>query len=94
MVKSIPEGKVMTYGGVARAVGCPRSARVVGWLLHQNTTPMVVPCHRVVFADGRTTPAFAFGGDDVQRQWLEKEGVTFDGDKVDMKKHSYYPDGD
>ena len=47
---------------------------------------IVVPCHRVVFADGSLTSAFAFG-DGVQREWLESEGVTFIGDKVDMEKH-------
>lgn len=94
IVKSIPAGRVMTYGGVARAAGFPRGARTVGWLLHQNKTPMVVPCHRVVFADGSTSPAFVFGGDDIQRQWLEKEGVSFIGGKVDMSRHAYFPERD
>ena len=94
IVQSIPAGMVMTYGGVARAAGYPRGARSVGRLLHQNKTPFVVPCHRVLFADGSTSPAFVFGGDDLQRQWLESEGVTFIGDKVDMKKHLYFPNAD
>lgn len=92
VVKSIPQGKVMTYGGVAHVAGYHRAARAVGRLLHQNQTPLVVPCHRVVFADGSTSPAFVFGGDNIQRQWLEQEGVTFIGDKVDMRKHLYFPE--
>lgn len=92
VVRSIPKGRVMSYGSVARSVGCPRGARSVGRLLHQNKTPFDPPCHRVVFADGRTSPAFVFGGDDLQRKWLEEEGVTFLGDKVDMAKHAYFPE--
>ena len=79
LVKQIPEGRVTTYGTLARALGSPRGARQVGRLLHGNRSPVVVPCHRVVFADGSLSPAFAFGGNNVQREWLEREGVPFDG---------------
>ncbi len=90
VVRRIPLGKVSTYGLVAAAAGYPRAARAVGRLLHTNDTPVVVPCHRVVFADGRTSPAFAFGGTDVQREWLEREGVEFDGSgRVVMGKHIF-----
>lgn len=87
IVKRIPEGRITTYGTVARALGCPRGARQVGRLLHTNRTPLVVPCHRVVFRDGSLAPAFAFGGDDVQREWLEREGVPFRPDgRVDISR--------
>lgn len=90
VVRCIPRGKVSTYGLVAAAAGYPRAARAVGRLLHTNDTPVVVPCHRVVFADGRTSPAFAFGGTDVQREWLEREGVGFDADgRVLLSLHLY-----
>lgn len=90
IVKSIPEGKVCTYGQVARLAGNPRWARVVGYALHVNPAFGVIPCHRVVNRQGRTAPAFAFGGSDVQRAMLEAEGVTFlpDG-TVDMDKHNW-----
>ena len=55
VVKRIPEGKVLTYGDVARAVGAPRCARQVGWALHSNPQPGVIPCHRVVGGDGSLT---------------------------------------
>ena len=84
LVKKIPAGKVTTYGALARALGSPRGARQVGRLLHGNRSPVVVPCHRVVFADGSLSPAFAFGGNNVQREWLEREGVPFDGERVDI----------
>ena len=87
-VKQIPLGKVATYGDIARAVGAPRSARQVGWALHNNPSPIEIPCHRVVFADGRLSKAFAFGGEQVQRQLLESEGVEITQDnKVDLKKY-------
>jgi len=87
VVKNIPRGKVMTYGQVATLAGFPRCARQVGFALHRNPDPNTVYCHRVVFADGGLSSAFAFGGEQQQRSLLEKEGVTFINNKVDMKKH-------
>ena len=84
LVKKIPAGKVTTYGALARALGSPRGARQVGRLLHTNRTPIVVPCHRVVFRDGSLSSAFAHGGENIQRDWLEREGVPFAGDRVDI----------
>ena len=88
-VKQIPKGKVATYGDVARAVGSPRASRQVGWALHSNPYPGVVPCHRVVFKDGSLAPNFAFGGSEVQRALLESEGVAFIENKVDIENHRW-----
>jgi len=86
-VKLIPEGSVATYGQVARAVGNPRLARVVGYALHANPQPGVIPCHRVVKRDGEVSPAFAFGGANRQVDLLRAEGVDFlDDTHVDMKR--------
>ncbi len=86
-VKQIPCGKVCTYGGVAVLAGYPRCARQVGFALHQNPQPIIIPCHRVVFADGSLAPSFAFGGEEEQRRLLEKEGVVFDqSGRVNLKK--------
>ena len=85
VVMSIPRGKVLTYGDVARMCGAPRMSRQVGWALHVNPRPGVIPCHRVVFADGSLAKGFAFGGSGVQRAMLKEEGVRFlTDDKVDM----------
>jgi len=86
VVKTIPRGKVMSYGQVAMLAGFPRCARQVGFALHRNPEQENITCHRVVFADGRLSPAFAFGGEGRQREMLENEGVEFVGDKVDMRK--------
>ncbi|MDE6374065.1 MAG: MGMT family protein, partial [Clostridia bacterium] len=88
-VKTIPEGKVASYGAVARAIGAPRCARQVGWALHSNPLFGEIPCHRVVFKDGSLTDGFAFGGRDVQRAMLEAEGVSVSDDgRVDMAKYA------
>ena len=77
VVEQIPEGMVATYGQVALLAGRPRSARYVGYALHSNPRPGQIPCHRVVFADGRICEGFAFGGPDAQRELLMGEGVAF-----------------
>ena len=89
----IPAGKVATYGQIARLAGDPRWARVVGYALHVNPRPGQIPCHRVVNRQGRTAPAFAFGGADIQRAMLENEGVLFtDEGLVDMEACLWQPD--
>ena len=88
-MKSIPEGKVATYGQVALLAGNPRWARVVGYALHVNPEPGTIPCHRVVNREGRVAPGFAFGGEGVQRQLLESEGIVFETDgRIDLEKYS------
>lgn len=86
-VKDIPCGKVASYGQIARLCGNPRSSRVVGYALHVNPYPGVVPCHRVVNREGRLAPAFAFGGAQIQKELLEKEGVP-----VEEREGLYYVD--
>ena len=89
VVKSIPKGKVATYGQVALLAGNPRWARVVGYALHVNPEPGIIPCHRVVNREGKVAPSFAFGGENVQRQLLESEGIVFESDgRIDLGKYS------
>lgn len=89
----IPPGKVASYGQVALLAGNPRWARVVGYALHRNPRPGVIPCHRVVMHDGRVAPGFAFGGPGVQKALLEAEGVGFsDEETVDMAEYQWRMD--
>ena len=88
-VKTVPRGKVVTYGQVAAAIGAPRCARQVGWALHVNPEPGVIPCHRVVNREGRLAPAFAFGGEAVQASLLEADGVEVVGGYVDLNKYRW-----
>ena len=87
VVQNIPCGYVMNYGMVAELAGYRTRSRQVGRALHNNPDPEHIPCHRVAMKDGSLTPAFVFGGENEQRNRLEKEGVTFKGDKVDRQKH-------
>ena len=87
-VKRIPRGKVATYGLIAALIGKPRAARQVGWALHVNPEPGVIPCHRVVNKSGGLASAFAFGGQEVQKSLLEAEGVEVGEDNtVDLEKY-------
>ena len=88
-LKTVPRGKVVTYGMIAHAIGRPRAARQVGNALHHNPTPVVIPCHRVVNREGRLAPAFAFGGMDVQAELLRAEGVEVIDGYVDMEKYCW-----
>lgn len=86
VVKTIPVGKVMSYGQVAKIIGAP-TPRIVGFALHANKSKEV-PCHRVVTKDGSLSSGFAFGGRDEHRFRLEEEGIAFTSDgRVDMAKH-------
>jgi len=69
----IPRGCVSTYGRVAQSIGVPGGARAVGNALARNPFPIVIPCHRVVRADGRLG-GFR-GGGEMKRALLEMEGV-------------------
>ena len=86
VVRQIPYGRVATYGQIAALAGNPRWSRVVGYALHVNPEPGVIPCHRVVKRDGEVSSAFAFGGANRQVELLKDEGVGFlDDSHVDMK---------
>ncbi len=91
IVRTVPAGKVTTYGAIAKALGTP-DARRVGQALHANPDNDTTPCHRVVFSDGRLAPGYAFGGPDEQLRKLQLEGVPFNADgKVDLTRALYTP---
>ena len=83
-IRRIPQGKVSTYGAVARAAGLPRGARLVARVLHRG---FGLPWQRVLGAGGE----IKVRGDSAieQRLRLEAEGVRFRGRKADMKLHEF-----
>ena len=87
VVKSIPKGKVATYGQVALLAGNPRASRAVGWALHVNPDPNNIPCHRVVNRFGGLSDAFAFGGKDEHKSLLEAEDVEVLDYIVDLSQY-------
>jgi len=91
IVKQIPHGKVMTYGQIARLMGYPRRAQMVGFALHVNPDPATIPCHRVVNRFGEPSVAFAFGGLNRQVTMLEEEGVVFHEGRVPLALCQWIP---
>ena len=69
----VPYGQTTTYGTLAAKVGAPRAARAVGTVMNRNPIPIVLPCHRVVGANGSLT-GYA-GGLDLKERLLRLEGA-------------------
>jgi methylated-DNA-[protein]-cysteine S-methyltransferase len=77
VARTILPGKTLTYGEIAARIGEPDAAREVGQALGRNRIPIIVPCHRVVAAGGRTGGFSARGGVDTKLRLLEIERATF-----------------
>jgi methylated-DNA-[protein]-cysteine S-methyltransferase len=74
--REIPPGRTLTYGEIARRLGDATLARKVGEALGRNPFPIVVPCHRVLAAGGRTGGFSARGGTETKMQLLRIEGAV------------------
>ncbi len=72
-IRRLQPGETTTYGAIARALGRPHDARAVGGALGRNPWPIVVPCHRVLAADGSLHGFSAPGGIETKRRMLEIE---------------------
>jgi methylated-DNA-[protein]-cysteine S-methyltransferase len=72
---NVPFGHVLTYQGIAAAIGQPKASRAVGNALGRNPVPVIVPCHRVVRSDG--SMGWYTGGAHIKEALLDIEGVTF-----------------
>ena len=86
-VRSIPPGRVASYGQVALAAGLPGQARLVGYALHRLPDDTDVPWHRVVNIRGEISLDQRFGPGRTQRALLEAEGVSFDSrGRIDLTR--------
>lgn len=93
IIQSIPEGKVMTYGGVARAAGSPRGARQVVRVLHSMSRKYKLPWHRVINAKGMISLT-EDESSSLQKLYLQEEGIIFDEKgAVDLKQFQFDPEG-
>jgi len=93
IVAEIPYGRVTTYGRIAAALGAPRSARMVGWAVHDG--PDGLPFHRVINHIGFLSAGWAFGHPDRMRALLVAEGVPFIEEyRVDLSKCLWTPDSE
>jgi len=83
IAKLVPYGRVTTYGAIARCIGSPQAARMVGWAMNQaHSSPEYIPAHRVVNRTGLLSGKHHFGGPKVMQELLESEGVIIEDDSV------------
>lgn len=92
IARQIPEGKVTSYGAIAKALGTARSARMVGWAMNAAHSKEDIPAHRVVNRVGMLTGKFHFDGTNLMQQLLESEGIVVRNNQVvDFEKHFWQP---
>ena len=93
IARKIPEGRVTSYGAIAKALGAARSARMVGWAMNASHNMEDVPAHRVVNRNGVLTGKHHFDGTSLMQQLLESEGVeVIDNQIVDFEKLFWQPE--
>jgi methylated-DNA-protein-cysteine methyltransferase related protein len=90
LIRSIPRGRVATYGQIAAMAGMPNGARQVARLLHSSSGTQRLPWHRVINASGGISLPAGSGGA-LQRALLEKEGVVFLRRKVNLRRYAWRP---
>lgn len=91
--RQVPYGKITTYGTIAKAIGSPQSARMVGWALNKTSSlENPVPAHRVLNRNGMLSGKKAFGNLNLMQELLEQEGHLIQNDTViDFKKALWTP---
>jgi len=91
LIRSIPEGKVATYGQIADYAGNPRAAREVAYILHSSSEKENLPWQRVINSRGQISLKPGHGYE-MQKRLLEDEGVVFeDGGRVDFDRFLWQP---
>lgn len=92
VVKQIPYGRITTYGAIAKKIGAPKSARMVGYALNASAMQEDVPAHRVVNRKGLLTGKHHFQGTNLMKQLLENEGVKIKENTVqNFNDHFWEP---
>jgi methylated-DNA-protein-cysteine methyltransferase-like protein len=83
VVKLIPEGRVTSYGAIARFLGSARSARMVGWAMNASHSAIdKIPAHRVVNRNGMLSGKMHFKDPEYMQVALEQEGVVVVNDQI------------
>ena len=88
-LRTIPKGKVVTYGQIAEYLGNKKLSRAVGNILHNNPDECKYPCYKVVDRNGNLSKHFAFGGIEGQKKKLEEEGIIVENYRVDLDKYQH-----
>jgi methylated-DNA-protein-cysteine methyltransferase-like protein len=93
IARQIPEGRVTSYGAIAKALGTGRSARMVGWAMNASHNREDIPAHRVVNRKGLLSGKHHFAGTNLMQQLLENEGVKVVNNRIiDFEKHFWHPE--
>jgi methylated-DNA-protein-cysteine methyltransferase related protein len=93
IARQIPEGKVTSYGAIAKALGTARSARMVGWAMNNCHNTEDIPAHRVVNRKGLLTGKHHFDGTNLMQQLLENEGIVVVENQIqEFEKHFWTPE--
>jgi len=83
VVLLVPRGRVTTYGAIARYLGSPGAARMVGWAMNQShSSPQYIPAHRVVNRQGLLTGKHHFDGIHMMQEMLENEGAIISENRI------------
>ena len=91
VVKQIPKGKVTTYGAIAKYLGHPKSARMVGWAMNKAHNDDSIPAHRVVNRNGVLTGKHHFAFQSMEKQLLAENIIVEDNKIVDFETHFWTP---
>ena len=86
-LRTLPKGKVVTYGQIAEYLGNKKLARTVGNILHKNPDGDKYPCYKVVNSKGYLSKNYSFGGIKKQKEKLEADGILVTNYKVDLEKY-------
>jgi len=93
IARQIPEGRVTSYGAIAKALGAARSARMVGWAMNASHNREDIPAHRVVNRNGLLSGKHHFDGTNLMQQLLESEGIQVVNNQiVDFENHFWQPE--
>lgn len=92
IIQLIPQGKVATYGQIAKLAGLPKHARHVGFALKNMADDSVVPWHRVINSQGKISLSKEDGfGENIQVVKLQSEGVVVIDGRVNLKRYQWNP---
>lgn len=90
IVKLVPRGRVTTYGSIAKALGTPKSSRMVGWAMNASHRDKSIPAHRVVNRNGMLTGKMHFGTPTEMQERLEHEGIEVKKDQIQNFKTLFW----
>ncbi len=91
VVKQIPPGRITSYGAIAKYLGSPGAARMVGWAMNAcRSHHEFIPAHRVLNRNGLLTGKHHFDNPNAMKQMLEAEGLKLDGDQVANFKEKFW----